>query len=220
MPAADLPFISATQPIFRLARKPDPWHPPDWAYANENGTFGNRFDDFEGYFRVLYAASSRLGCFIETLARFRKAPVDRDFDLSDSGADHIAPGTVPASWLRNRCLGRATIYGAKFADVYHSQWVSFLRKHFEHELVDAEPFDMAVLMSQRRPLTQKISALICNLGYDGIYYQSRHGSDLWNWAIYEPFDQLRRLETSDLSLDDGGFQTALERLDLAVEVGK
>ena len=28
--------------IFRLARKPDPWQPSDWARANPDGTFGNR----------------------------------------------------------------------------------------------------------------------------------------------------------------------------------
>jgi hypothetical protein len=33
---------------------------------------GNRFDDPMGVYRVLYASSQRLGCFIETLARLRK----------------------------------------------------------------------------------------------------------------------------------------------------
>ena len=35
------------------------------------GTFGNRFDDPDGTYRVLYASSQRLGCYLETLARFR-----------------------------------------------------------------------------------------------------------------------------------------------------
>ena len=39
--------------------------------AGPDGTFGNRFDDPEGAYRVLYASSQRLGCFLETLARFR-----------------------------------------------------------------------------------------------------------------------------------------------------
>ena len=43
--------------IYRIGRKPDPWQPPDWSRANPDGTFGNRFDDPEGYYRVLYAAS-------------------------------------------------------------------------------------------------------------------------------------------------------------------
>jgi len=57
--------------IFRVARKSDPWQPPDWSRSNPDGTFGNRFDDPEGYYRVLYASSQKLSCFIETLARFR-----------------------------------------------------------------------------------------------------------------------------------------------------
>ena len=57
--------------IYRLGRKPDPWSVPDWASAGPDGTFGNRFDDPEGMYRVLYASSQRLGCFLETLARFR-----------------------------------------------------------------------------------------------------------------------------------------------------
>ena len=53
--------------IYRLGRKPDPWSVPDWASAGPDGTFGNRFDDPEGIYRVLYASSQRLGCFLETL---------------------------------------------------------------------------------------------------------------------------------------------------------
>jgi hypothetical protein len=60
--------------IYRLGRKPDPWSVPDWASAGPDGTFGNRFDDPEGMYRALYASSQRLGCFLETLGRFRVDP--------------------------------------------------------------------------------------------------------------------------------------------------
>ena len=60
--------------IYRLGRKPDPWSPPDWASAGPDGTFGNRFDDPDATYRVLYASSQRFGCFVETLARFRVDP--------------------------------------------------------------------------------------------------------------------------------------------------
>lgn len=215
-----IPAVPEPSPIFRLARKPDSWCPPDWAFADEDGTFGKRFDDSEGYFRVLYASSTRLGCFIETLARFRKGPMDPGLDVGGPDADHIPRGSVPETWLTTRCMGHATIYGARFADVYNSQSVAYLRNKFEAELVKSEgtiDFDMAVLMSQRRWLTQRISTFVCSLGYDGIAYQSRHGSDLWNYAIFEPFVQLQRIGSSDLSIDDPDFQTALKRLDLVVD---
>jgi hypothetical protein len=40
-------------------------------YAGPDGTFGNRYDDPEASYRVLYASSHRVGAFVETLARFR-----------------------------------------------------------------------------------------------------------------------------------------------------
>jgi hypothetical protein len=49
-----------TAPLFRLGRKPDPWNPPDWSRAQPDGTFGNRFDDPQGNYRVLYAATQRV----------------------------------------------------------------------------------------------------------------------------------------------------------------
>ena len=60
--------------IYRLGRVPDPWAVPDWASAGPDGTFGNRFDDPDATYRVLYASSQKLGCFLETLARFRLDP--------------------------------------------------------------------------------------------------------------------------------------------------
>ena len=72
--------------IYRLGRVPDPWAVPDWASAGPDGTFGNRFDDPDATYRVLYTSSQRLGCFLETLARFR--------------IDHFPLGEVPMEWLR------------------------------------------------------------------------------------------------------------------------
>src|SRR5215469_13440951 len=69
----DLESKRPSGPLFRVGRDEDAWAIPDWAYAKEDGTFGNRFDDPMGVYRVLYACSQRLGCFIETLARFRVA---------------------------------------------------------------------------------------------------------------------------------------------------
>ena len=58
------------QSIHRVARYPDAWQLPDWSRAKD-GTFGNRFDDPESDYRVLYASSHEVSCFVETLARFR-----------------------------------------------------------------------------------------------------------------------------------------------------
>jgi hypothetical protein len=47
-------------PLFRVGRDDDAWAVPDWAYSKEDRTFGNRFDDPAGVYRVLYASSQRL----------------------------------------------------------------------------------------------------------------------------------------------------------------
>jgi len=92
----DLELKRPSGPLFRVGRDRDGWAIPDWAYAKEDGTFGNRFDDPMGVYRVLYASSQRLGCFIETLARFRvDVSFVADLALMENGEDDFtAFGTV------------------------------------------------------------------------------------------------------------------------------
>jgi hypothetical protein len=72
--SCDLEVARPDGPLFRLGRLPDAWAWPDWAYAGEDGTFGNRFDDPAAEYRVLYASTQRVGAFLETLARLRPDP--------------------------------------------------------------------------------------------------------------------------------------------------
>jgi hypothetical protein len=98
--------------IFRVARKPDPWQPPDWSLANPDGTFGNRFDDPEGYYRVLYAASQKLSCFLETLARYRPDPsLLAELNRIDGENDFFPLGCVPRERCAERLLGSASAEG-------------------------------------------------------------------------------------------------------------
>jgi hypothetical protein len=60
-----------------------------------------------------YASAQRLGCFIETLARFR---VDvsflADLALMENGEDDFtALGTVRRAWIKGRCIGTANVEG-------------------------------------------------------------------------------------------------------------
>ena len=114
--------------IYRLGRKPDPWAPPDWASAGPDGTFGNRFDDPDATYRVLYASSQRLGCFVETLARFRIDPTLLAELAQIEGADDYCPlGEVPIEWVEKRIMGLATTDN-EYADVCSSEWISRLRQ--------------------------------------------------------------------------------------------
>lgn len=172
---------------------------------------------------MLYAGSTPLVCFVETLARFRSAGSQLARDLSEivhSDPDHVPPATVPGSWLAKRQIGTVRISSARFVNVYSSEWLSHLRRLLEPDLVRSgqveaanAAFDLSVLMSQNRSITQRVATHVHALGYSGVYYQSRHGSDLFNWAVFEPFNIIEP-SGSALDADDSSFREALRHLDL------
>jgi hypothetical protein len=49
--------------------------------------------------------------------------------------------------------------------------------------------------------------------FDGIYYRSRYGHDLENWALFEPF-RIRRATSQALATDDPALVEALRILGL------
>jgi hypothetical protein len=126
------PAQSAAQPggvLHRVGRAPDPWAWPPWAYAGE-GSFGNRFDDPAGEYRVLYAS---VGPFLETLARYRTDPalVAALKEIADDEEDAdryptIPPGVMPAHWCKSRRIGAAD-HDGPFADIGQSSSVAYLR---------------------------------------------------------------------------------------------
>jgi hypothetical protein len=185
------PTQTPSGPIYRLGRNPDPWAPPDWSRAQPDGTFGNRFDDPTGYYRVLYASSQRLSCFLETLARFRPDLTLLAELQAIEGEDDFFPLTqIPRAWCDVRVLGTGTSHG-DYADIYAAQWLGHLRNVLSAECLKLglTDLDLAVLQQgQPRRLTQRASLEIYKTGLSGIYYRSRYGHDLENWAIFEPFD--------------------------------
>lgn len=183
--------------VYRVARAPDPWTWPEWAFANPvDGTFDNRWDDPEGSYRVLYASSQRAGAFIETLARFRP-----DLELlaqlaeiaEDDAADlPITPGIVPRTWAEKRLIGEAVLKG-EFADVANARSLTYLRAALA-ELVLAHgigDLDAGTVRSGDRALTQQMSRTIyeCSVedgrAYDGVYYHSRVGDAYENWGVFD-----------------------------------
>ena len=198
-------------PVFRLGRHPDAWQPPDWFLAHSDGTFGNRFDDPDGYYRVLYAASQRLACFIETLARFRPdLLLLAELSAIEGDDDFLALGSLPREWLAVRVMGKANIDGV-FADIYAASWVSHLRKTLAAEALrlGVKDIDLSTLENaEPRRLTQLASRQAYRLNFSGIFYRSRFGHSLENWAIFEPFP-LENAVSEALSEDDPDFLEAL-----------
>lgn len=197
--------------IFRLGRKPDPWVVPDWAAAGPDGTFGNRFDDPDATYRVLYASSQRLGCFLETLARFRTDPrLSAELAEIAGEDDFLLPGDVPSEWLENRLMGSATASG-DYADICSSAWISRLRDALWRGLREfgVKDLDASVLQQTApRALTQQVSRIVFQGGYSGIYYRSKYGHDIENWAVFEPFP-ISVQDSQSILIGDPDLQQAL-----------
>jgi len=122
---------------------------------------------------VLYTSSQRLGCYLETLARFR---VDLALyaELSGiAGEDDFMPlGHVPLSWVAPRKLGSAEHDGS-FADLYGSEWIGLLRRELAADCMKLGIADLDASTLQRsipRVLTQRASRIAFRRGLDGIRY--------------------------------------------------
>lgn len=215
--------------IYRVARRPDAWTWPDWASAHEDGTFGSRYDDARGEYRVLYASSQREGAFAETLARFRvdlqvsaELPLI-DGDPEDEGfPEPVAGGVVPAEWIETRLIGTAT-HDGDFVDVGQSDSIANLRaaladRVLHYGLDDLDAGDLR--RRAPRAFTQEISRYLFEHGRDdsgspvaGVRYLSRLGDELVNWAIFEP-NAPSDATNEAIDPDDEALRAVFDRFDL------
>jgi RES domain len=183
-----LASVEPDGPLYRLGRQPDPWAWPDWSYAGPDGTFGNRYDDPEASYRVLYASSQRTGTFLETLARFRP-DLDVLAELEQIEGDDEPSPPVPHAWLDNRLLGEATLEG-QFADVGDTTSLATIRSALAASAIryGLDEIDAATIrLRAPRAFTQEVSRFVYEQGpFVGIRYRSRLGDDVLNWAIFEP----------------------------------
>ena len=163
--ASRLHVVSPEGPLYRIARVPDPWAWPDWANVGSDETFGNRWDDPEGLYRVVYASSSPLGAFVEVLARFRPDPhiLEALEEIEEEGhGSSQPPGELDVAWLKSRCIGVARVEGA-FVDVGHSESLARLREPLASRIVHHGLDDLdaaSVRLSAPRRFTQEISRYV------------------------------------------------------------
>ena len=212
---SELETVSPTGPVFRLARAPDPWRWPDWKQAGSDGTFGNRWDDPAGSYRVLYASSTRFGALIETLSPFRP-DLDVVARLSEIEGDGepLTAGTIPPEWFEQRLMGVAEIVGI-YADIGAAGSLSLLRSRLadrgiHHGLSDIDA--AAIRLMAPRGFTQQVSRLVYEFRTEGgeplagIRYQSRLDDGTSNWAIFEPMSDspapLRSTTAEPIQPDD------------------
>jgi hypothetical protein len=206
--------------LYRLGRQPDPWAWPDWSYAAPDGTFGNRYDDPGGSYRVLYASSQRVGPLLETLGRFRP-DLEVLAELDRIEGDEEPPAAVPRTWLDGRLIGEATVEG-RFVDVGDTASLATLRTALASAAIrhGLDEIDAATIrLRAPRAFTQQASRYIYELGaFAGIRYRSRLGDDVVNWAIFEPApnSQTPLVVTTSAAIqgDDPDLCAALELLGL------
>ena len=206
--------------IYRVARRPDAWQAPDWSRASPtDGTFDNRFDDPESYYRVLYASRQEVSCFVETLARFRPELSDlallAELHAIEGEDDFPQPGEVPPGWNEHRMFGTASADGS-YADICGGEWITHLQRQLASDCVHLglTDFDASVLQSRPlRRITQLASRVVYELGLPGIYYRSRYGHDFENWALFEPF-RIRETASWPISKDHPALLEAARILGL------
>lgn len=223
---AGLQVTSPDGPLYRIARPPDPWSWPDWANVGSDGTFGNRWDDPAGVYRVLYASSSRLGALMEVLARFRPDPhiLDALKEIEDEAdVSFQPPGELDVGWLARRCIGVTEVRG-DFVDVGHSTSLARLREALAPRIVHHGLDDLdaaAIRLSAPRRFTQEISRHVYDRStpegqrrFSGIAYRSRLGDEFQNWAIFETPEGAGpwagEPETLAIEADDPDLRRALE----------
>lgn len=225
--SCDIEAAAAPRRIWRVGRAPDAWAWPDWRFAGPDGTFGHRFDDPRGAYRVLYTGSERFGAFVEALAPYRPHPalLEARRDLSGVGpAEGLAPGTLAAGWLSSRTIGEAQPRGA-FADIGHSRSLRLLRERLGADAPGwgVDELDAAAIrLSAPRALTQAVSRIVfeCvqhdgSTQFAGIRYRSRLGDEIDNWAIFErPADPpvLASARSAPVARDDPDLVAALKHL--------
>ncbi|MGC2108040.1 MAG: RES domain-containing protein [Candidatus Korobacteraceae bacterium] len=207
-----------TQSIYRVARHPDAWQLPDWSRAKD-GTFGNRFDDPESEYRVLYASSQQVSCFVETLARFRPDLALLEELKAIEGEDDFLPvGEVPLNWCSNRVIGTAAADGS-YADIYGAEWIAALRRKLGSECLRLGFPDLdAVALQSPSPriLTQLASRVVYDMGLAGVYFRSRYGHNLENWALFEPC-RIGGMRSDRVGRDHPALKEALRILGLKFE---
>lgn len=209
--------------MFRVGRVPDGWRWPDWAFAQPDRTFGNRWDDPLGGYRVLYACSDRLGALLERLAQFRpELPLSSDI-TSVIGGGGAAPGRLPAAWLEQQTVSEARLTG-DYAYVGHSRSLAFIRSSMatrvrEHGWADLDA--ATIRLSTPRRFTQEISRAVYEAvtapsgRFAGIRYGSRLGDEFDNWAVFESTPAtFEVVDVRRLTPDDIDLQEALRLLDV------
>lgn len=221
--------------MYRVSRDLEVFGEPAWEWTGDN-----RFDDPDhregspesGLFRVVYCASSRVGAFGETIARFRKSirllSHLREIEDDEPLDRELTGGLLPEEWRLNRRIGASRLdESLHFADLEDPRAATLLRREMSPLLTELglDDFDFSDLMGHDRRVTQNAARCVYEATdeanapvFDGIRYVSRLNPGWELWAVFaarmvhEPEDLYQRI-----SRDDSDLRNAAEVLDIEVE---
>ena len=171
--------------LYRVGRAPDPLA---WPPASTSG----RYNDPQGRFRLLYAASERQAAFMETLAAFR--PALRDLALVESllssgELDLPHPiGHVPAAYFAKRIAAFRLDHTQRWLDLRSPQTHAILRIELAAELLSAGysgAFNFGEIIGSDYKLTGLVSRWSYDSGYSGFAYPRTHDASLTCWVIFD-----------------------------------
>jgi hypothetical protein len=151
----------------------------------------NRFDDPAGEFRVLYAGESRRVCFLETLAPFRPGlsllSQLKQIRVASAGADVPLIDAIPDDFLTRLIGSFHLVPGQRWLDFRSTETFQELRTEYPDLVLSLgyEDFDASHALGADRRLTQAISRLAHESGFDGIVYKSRLDPTLDCWALFD-----------------------------------
>ncbi len=219
-------------PIYRVGRPLDPFDPPPWDKAGEDGTFGNRFDDpghldgipQEQRFRMIYCATQRTAVYGETLARFRPSLtlLEKLAEIEDDEPPQLdmQPPVIPADWRVRRRLGKTRLVQAlRFVDLADPHNLQVLRSVLAsqaHEL-GLDDIDLSAVIGPHRTLTQHLARYVYEQVdenglplFAGIRYLSRLNADWECWAIFDTRMQHTPAMPESILPDDPGLIEVIE----------
>lgn len=231
---SSLAIKTSSKPVYRVARhEQGVWNFPNWLYAHNDGTFGSRYDDPNGDYRVLYACSQRRYAFIEVLSYHAPDPdlitAFREIAENDDTDNNYPTAPIGSldvkAWCSQRSIGTANIAKDRsFVSVTNDITLSTLVHRFASLAgVSVEE----IRTTHDRSLTQPISRFIWEQStalaeplFAGIHYHSRHNPIIDNWALFEltpahgEHNQDVVIETSEnqIKLDDPDLIAAFEYL--------
>lgn len=220
-------------PLYRVARPPDPFAPPDWRFARPDGTFGGRYDDPRGRrgvpprdrYRVLYFASHPSGAYGESVAQFRSSVkiLDRFAGRTPFGG----PPFIPHDWRVGRRLGAAILFVTlPLADLDDAETVQALRPALAPLAVRQRlpAIDLSAVIGPQRELTQEAAFHIYSQRdaegqprYAGIHGVSRLKHEWECWAVFADRARHRPLRIDPIAADDPHLYDAARILGLAIE---